>query len=126
MKRDMELVRELLLKIERAKAPPAMSDFISVKSERFKLASYNMHMLIEQVGLVTGIGMDVGDHEDWLELKLTWRGHDFLESIRDPGVWSQTKQGAKTLGGTSFDIFIELARAYVKAEAKKRLGLDLP
>src|SRR4051812_47450662 len=116
MKRDMELVRELLLKIEDAKKPPSMSDFVPVnETERFKLASYNMHMLVEEIGLVTGIGMDVGEQgnetEDWEDLRLTWRGHDFLDSIRDPAVWSQTKEGAKKLGGASFDMFIELAKA---------------
>jgi hypothetical protein len=62
---------------------------------------------------------------NWLNLELTWAGQDFLESIRDPTVWENTKQGAKKLGGVSLDIFIGIAKAYLKAEAKKRLSLDL-
>jgi hypothetical protein len=40
-------------------------------------------------------------------------------------VWDKTKAGAQKLGGDSWDIIIEIAKSYVKAEAKKRLGLDL-
>jgi hypothetical protein len=51
--------------------------------------------------------------------------HDFLDNIRDPTVWERTKEGAKSLGGASWDVLIGLAKAYVKAEAKKRLGIEL-
>ena len=64
------------------------------------------------------------DGPDWLDLQLTWRGHDFLDSIRDQSVWAQTKDGARKMGGASWDVLIEIAKAIAKAEAKKRLGIE--
>jgi hypothetical protein len=84
-----------------------------------------MHMLIDEVGLVRGIDVCSQDGDDWLELRLTWRGNDFLDNIRDQTVWNKTKAAAQNLGGASWDIISDLAKGYVKAEAKKRLGLDL-
>ena len=52
-------------------------------------------------------------------------GQDFLESVRDETVWAKTREGAKKLGGVTFDMFIGLAKEYAKAEVKKRLGFDL-
>lgn len=62
---------------------------------------------------------------NWIELQLTWHGQDFLDSVRDPTVWDKTRDGAKKLGGVTFEMFIGLAKEFAKAEAKKRLNLDL-
>lgn len=29
------------------------------------------------------------DGPDWLDLQLTWQGHDFLNTLRDPTVWER-------------------------------------
>ena len=127
MKRDMDLIRELLLKIADADKPIAFSKMVPGRKERdkdYEIAAYHMQMLIE-AGLVRAIDASTNDGKEWLNLELTWHGHDFLESIRDPTVWENTKDGAKKLGGVSLDVLVSLAKAYLKAEAKKRLGIEL-
>jgi len=128
MKRDMDLVRDFLLKIANADEPPNFSDLILDREEgsrEHEVAVYNMRMLIDDVGLVTGVNVASHDGYDWIELELTWSGNDFLDNIRDQTVWEKTKQGAQKLGGASWDVVIELAKGYLKAEAKKRLGVEL-
>jgi hypothetical protein len=128
MKRDMDLVRELLLKISDAPEHPNFADIIPGHKEgtpEYELAAYHMHMLTEEAGLVHGIDVCSQDGDDWLELRLTWQGNNFLENIRDQTVWEKTKAGAQKLGGASWDVIVELAKSYVKAEAKRRLGLHL-
>ena len=126
MKRDMELVRELLLKIAEAEEPLDFSELAAKREAGRERTAYHMQMLVEEAGLVRGIDASSMDGKDWLSLELTWHGQDFLDSIRDPTVWEHTKEGAKKLGGVSWDVLIGLAKAYVKAEAKKRLGIELP
>lgn len=128
MTRDMDLVRELLLRLADAKGPVSFSKLVPGRStgdENFKKAAYHMRMLIEEVGLVKGIDARTNSGDEWLQLQLTWRGHDFLEATRDPTVWDHTKEGVKKLGGVSWELLLDMAKAYAKAEAKKRLGLDL-
>jgi hypothetical protein len=128
MKRDMELVRELLLKIADASKPLNFSDLVTGRRERaeeYTVAAYHMQMLVEEARLVRGIDASTMSGKDWIQLELTWFGQDFVDSIRDPTVWDHTKEGAKKLGGVSWDILLSLAKAYVKAEAKKRLNIDI-
>ena len=127
MKRDMELVRDLLLKIGEADRPLNFSEMLrpDIDDNARALAEYHMAMLVDEVGFVRGIDASSMDGRDWIELELTWHGQDFLDSIRDPTVWNRTQDGAKKLGGVTFDMFIGLAKEYAKAEVKKRLGLDL-
>ncbi len=91
MNRDMDLVRDILLKVEERKYP-SMSELMedeNDKEERDYLG-HNTRILFD-AGYIRGedaTSMDAGD--DWIALDLTWRGHEFLDAIRDPEVWRPT------------------------------------
>lgn len=40
---------------------------------------------------------------------ITWYGHDFLDSLRNDGVWSQTKEKLKPVGSISFEVIKSIA-----------------
>lgn len=128
MQRDMDYIRDLLLKIEAAPStidnsrrllpPDATSD------QELKL-NYHLEMLVDETGLVKGIDAHSMEDMQWLELKLSWQGHEFLDTVRDPEVWSKTKDGAKKAGNFAISFIFDLAKAYGKHVAKERLGIDL-
>ncbi|MDP4026262.1 DUF2513 domain-containing protein [Methylobacterium sp. NEAU 140] len=57
--------------------------------------------------------------------RLTWRGHEFLDTIRDDEVWAQTKQTAKGAGTGAIEFVWGIAKEVAKAEIKRRTGLDV-
>jgi Hypothetical protein (DUF2513) len=122
MKRDMDLVRDLLLHIEedprfdgarwaRIDAP----EDIGITGHSTEEVAYHLDMLVE-AGLLRGsIGLDKMPAIS----KLTWEGHEFLDNIRDHGIWSKTKARLAGLPSVAISIVGEIA----KAEIKKHLGL---
>jgi hypothetical protein len=60
-----------------------------------------------------------------LPLRLTASGHDFLDTVQNPEVWSKTKAAAKKVGGVGFDLFLQIAKAEAKRFAFEKLGLPL-
>jgi len=56
---------------------------------------------------------------------MTNHGHDYLAVIRSDSAWGQTKKGAAKIGGVSLTIMKDIALAYVKQEASKKLGIEL-
>jgi hypothetical protein len=133
MKRDMDLVREILIAIE---DDPRFdgSTFIGSHelyktAQRESLANYppgeldyHLSMLIEQ-GYIKGryppaTLSDFGPPSPLIS-KLTWEGHELCASIRDPDIWTKTKGRAGQIAAVTFPIFVEIA----KSEIKKRLGL---
>lgn len=50
---------------------------------------------------------------------LTWKGHEFLDDIRDPDIWQKTKERAGSLASVGIAFVWEIA----KAEIKTKLGL---
>lgn len=52
--------------------------------------------------------------------KMTWAGHDFLDSMRDDTIWKKAQEKVlKPIGGVAFDVLKE----WLKAEMRSKLGL---
>jgi len=56
--------------------------------------------------------------------RISWAGHEFLDTVRDPDIWRQTKEGASKLGSWSVKVLGELAIGFVKLKAHQ-LGLPI-
>jgi hypothetical protein len=121
VKRDMELVRDILLRIEEDQQFDGTrwtsGDCLPIDNHSQKEIAYHLIMLINE-GFITGqIGMDMP-----LISQLTWNGHELLDDIRDPGVWEKTKERAKGLASVGIAFMWEIA----KSEIRQRLKLPLP
>lgn len=127
MKRDMDLVRGLLLNVEALTdryggqyVVHASDDEISVEGFTPDQVGYHMDLITDAGFLQCSPGAN-----HWMVSGLTWEGHEFLDAVRDDGTWKKTKAGAATVGSWSLGLMVDLAKAYAKQEAKRRLGLDL-
>ena len=98
MKRDMELVRNILLEIEDQYIDVALYD-LGVEGYDFKTIAYHCRILYE-AKLIN----DYSGHYAENELQnfgvgsLTWEGHEFLDKVRDDTVWGKTKETMKDKG----------------------------
>lgn len=122
MKRDLDLLRDILLSVE-AFAPKTIgelqavqpSDFSGTEPENF----HHIKLLID-AGLIDLAGPPTLKAEFSIR-GMTMAGHDFLDAIREQSVWDQTKDRIGTAGGWTLDIVLAVA----KEEIKRRLGLAL-
>ena len=90
MKRDMDLAREILLKVEQS--PQATGGgVIDVKIEGRSDDEVSYHvMLLHQAGLIKAIEPPCDDI-DWAPSCLTWDGHEFLDAYREDTFWRKAK-----------------------------------
>ena len=88
MKRDMELVRKLLLYIEENYTyEPIDSNSVHLDNYSEEEIGYHLKIMLEG-GLITTINansMDSRTYECFIN-GITWFGHEFLDSVRDEGV----------------------------------------
>jgi DNA-binding transcriptional ArsR family regulator len=61
----------------------------------------------------------------WYVRRLTWDGHEFLDTIRDPEIWRKTKEGASAAGSWSIGAIKEIGTALLKAKVQSVLGIEL-
>jgi Hypothetical protein (DUF2513) len=98
VQRNMDLTRELLLKIESDPRLDGMrwiryhtAEEMGITGHSDVEVGYHLSMLIEEGFLV---GRDRMETMPVLH-KLTWRGHELLDDIRDETIWGKTKERAK-------------------------------
>jgi len=124
MKRDMDLVREILLFSEK-NCPDGKS--IRVSAENFETSISNEQLyahiqMLERVNLVK----DEDKAMSYIYLgDLTWSGHEFLDSVRDPKIWKETKETAAKVGSFSIDILTEIAKGLIKTKIAKHTGVEI-
>ena len=124
MKRNWDTIRELLIKVEECTLPTEMIRLSDFPKERAAEISYRMSLLIE-AGLVKGqmvetIGPEV---KDFFGQRLTWQGHEFLDTIRSNTVWEKTKKTFIEKGlEMSFDLVKTVAKEAATAIMKGALG----
>lgn len=124
MKRNWETIRELLSKVEECSLPTEMVQLSQFPDERAAEISYHMSLLIE-AGLVKGqmvktIGPEV---KDFFGQRLTWEGHEFLDSIRSDTVWARTKKLFTEQGvSMTFELVKSVAKDAAAALMKGALG----
>jgi hypothetical protein len=116
MKRDMDLIRKILLAVEliespRGAGPLRFDDYDDVD------VSYHV-MLLHEAGLIRA--RDDSGHGDfvWDPIRLTWAGHEFLDAARSETLWNKAKGLVlKSGSGLLFDVLKPLLTELIKESA---------
>lgn len=121
MKRNFDLVREILSAIEEA-PPGRIIDGLNV--DGFSPEEIGEHaILLQEAGLIEAdIRRTRSPKKPYLVIirGLTWKGHDFLAASRDDTIWNLAKEKLiKPAGAMTFDVLLD----WLKAEAKKKLHI---
>jgi len=120
MKRDMDLIREMLLEIE-ANPDPMDGPSLDIGGRSRDEISYHV-MLMHQAGLIDAWDCSSVDEICWYPKDLTWEGHEFLEAARDPARWQKAKDIFDKLeGGQVFEIVKGVLDHLVEEEVTRHL-----
>jgi Hypothetical protein (DUF2513) len=123
MKRDMELIRELLLAIE-----------ANVKNTTFPASQLNLEStwaednVYYHLELMTDAGFVEAETvksqqriHDVLIKRMTWEGHEFLDSARNESIWKETMGLVQQKGGS---VAIGVLTQLLTSVAKQHFGLN--
>lgn len=128
MKRDMDLVRALLLFLEeREEASAVEAARIAIPGATEREVQYHLNLMF-QAGLINGepVRSTSSDRLIYvIPFDLTWSGHEFLETVRDPEVWRQAKSAAAKAGTAGIDFIWGLARAALTRIIADQTGVAL-
>jgi len=122
MKRDLNLVREILLRLEPLPANFAEPVPLTIGEPPLDIPDYTNEQIAYHIRIMTegGFVYHFGlQGQPPLHIPqfggLTWTGHEFLDDVRDPDTWEATKKKLSKFGGAaSLQIMLEIARAYVR------------
>ena len=108
MKRDMNLIRELLLHIENSNDGRSCLVF-PPKDYSAEETDYHL-LLLRDAGFIEANVAESFDGTSISVKRMTWEGHDFLDAIRPTQVWDRV-QGRITgvMDSAAFEIVKRLA-----------------
>ncbi len=121
MQRDWDKIREILIKLEEMPAEKGnlcLGDFPPGEAYEY---SYNTELLMEAGVIYGDMSKTLGSHaSDFMAIRLTWEGHEFIDAIRSDNVWEKTKTSFVTSGlSMTFDLVktvsTDIAAAYLKS-----------
>lgn len=110
MKRDMDLIRLLLLETEGEEPKPDLSGYTEAQ------LLYHSALLIE-AKLIHGSILKDGEGEiaTTMTSGLTWAGHEFLDAARNDTIWKQATDKLKQAGvQVTFSVLQELLKKLLK------------
>ena len=118
MKRDMDLIRLILLELENSE--PYQVFRPNICGYQDKEVNYHLELLIS-AWLVEGEMHYTGGMTANPNVKLTWAGHEFLDDIRTDSIWKNTKTLLSSKGVTT--VSAEILKIAVQSILKDHLGL---
>lgn len=124
MKLNHDCLRELLLCLEEKLTlkPNGLPDILKMKAidDEDRLSGfsqediyYAIRKLIEAKYIIVA-NKDVAPRTMMVK-EITWDGHDYLDSIRDPKVWREVKNKTKDLSGVALEVVKSLAVEVTKS-----------
>ena len=118
MKRDMELIRKMLLALEKDQNPHELEGYTKEQ------LGYHAYLIVDG-GLAKGVD-STSRREAQTQIQtalltvLSWPGAEFLDCARDESIWAQATSKAKSVGGVSLPVLKALLIEYLKT----KLGLN--
>lgn len=124
MKRDLDLIRGILLAVENSVATPAFDTIETLtKHLKFKdleLVSYHIELLKDCDYIETSSPFFGSGYADYTVIRMTSLGCDYLDNVRNDTVWNETQNKLKAYGGSlALDIVKSLAGTIIR----EKLGL---
>lgn len=121
MRRDLDLVRSILLWIEAQPEGHNINWTVAIAGHTDEQIGYHVH-LMEQAGLLIASDATYSESRSpsAIPVSITWNGHEFLNAAKDSNLWARAKANViGPAGGVAFTVLLE----WLKAEAKRQLGL---
>jgi hypothetical protein len=104
LKRDLDLIRDILLAIE-AEPHGQRRGPIAIPNRTAEEVGYHCHLLLE-AGLARGTATShlASASPSAMLTGLTWEGHEFLDAAREPTRWDQAKSIVSKLGSVPLEV----------------------
>lgn len=122
MKRDLDLIRKILLAMEAEDCGFPESE-LQIEGFTEEQIGFHVHLL-GQAGLALVADSSYAENllPSAIPMSITWTGYEFLEAAKDDTLWNIAKvKVIKPAGGVAFGVLVD----WLKAEVKANLGIPI-
>jgi hypothetical protein len=108
MQRNMDLVRMILMRVEGSPSGRAPDD-LGIKGYSLEEIRYHAHIMMQE-GLIEGTDVTTmhSPGPEAVPRRLTWKGHEFLDLVRDQERWNQAKSIIAKVGSAPISVWMKV------------------
>lgn len=118
MKRDLNLLRNMMLRIEEldsTKHKITINSFLDLCDNPAKI-SLHIELLIDSYFIEASEPIYCRTIKDFLIYRLTSNGYDYLDAVREPSIWQKTTNKLLEVGGTAtLDVVKDVASSFIRS-----------
>jgi hypothetical protein len=116
MRRDMDLVRDLLFAME-ADPHGYYQGRLLLKNYTEEQVGYHVKLMMD-AGLIEGFEVNTHDKPGpvAIPIRITWKGHEFLDACRGDQRWISAKEIIERVKGVSFDVMMVILSELAKKQ----------
>ena len=122
MKRDLDLIRDILLYIEEAEQYPVYSDTIEIPEATEEMISFHVQLLAD-AGYFDYLDATACGNEGlvcYYINRLTMAGCDYLDGVRDDGIWKSVKS---QIGNAACSVTLEVVKSVATSVILGKIGI---
>ena len=121
MKRDMDLVRKILLAFEESEKSGSIS-YLEIDGYPKETINHHREIMCD-AGLLEAIYHPrPAIQPEIIAYRITWFGHDFLDACRDENRWKQAKEVGVKIGGFTLDVLKQVLTQIMLSQVKQVMG----
>jgi len=120
MKRDMELVRKILMVLAEHEGESFVGR-LNIDGYNNEIVDYHISIMLDG-GLLTGRSQRGDDRLLCNDIKISWLGNDLLEAIKNDTTWEKMKTFAKSKGLNISDIPVEMLKEIAISVVRSIIG----
>ena len=126
LKLDHECIRDLLLYLENNLTYNGQLNInnLKIRSYSKETLMYTADKLIEAEYLNAKICWNYSEHRIIMVESITFKGHQFLDNIRDDSVWKDTKNVLSKFKSTSINFIADVSSQIIANLISKQLGFN--
>lgn len=111
MKRDLDLLRSILLAVEADDSGELYPEEIDIDGYDLRTISYHIRLLAD-ADFIDARFFPAGDNESSCVIRrITMSGYDYLDHVRSPNIWRQIKSRLSDTLGTASDVSLDIVKA---------------
>lgn len=118
MKRDMDLVRKILLAYEENEDSGAFF-YPKIDGYQEKIINHHRGIMCDASLLEPIYHPRIDRYEGILGYRITWFGHDFLDASREETRWNKAKEIGVKIGGVTLEIMLQILKDLMLSQLKQ-------
>lgn len=111
MKRDLDTIRYVLLRLEEIDRDCITPDALVDDDHSEDEVKFHLRLLADVNYIKAHVAENISGYYTVVVYRITMQGYDYLDSVRDPNIWGKIKEKLQKLHGGAVSVALDIVKS---------------